>query len=114
MDRIALPGDSINISVITLMEVKGFAFQTMQEEDFVDALCNLFHIIPLNDNIVDEVINIRKKHRIKLPDCIILATAIVNHCSIVTHNTSDFESFASLVNLIDPMVKGTKSGLSRK
>lgn len=102
LDQVGLPGDSLHISVITLMEVKGFAFRTIEEEAFVDTLCKHLDVIHLNDDIIDEVIRVRKISRIKLPDAIILATAIVSGCTIITHNTSDFVAFSSLVRLVDP------------
>ena len=58
-----------------------------------------------NDSIINEVIRLRKKSRIKLPDAIILATAIVCGCTLVTHNTSDFIAFSSLIHLVDPLIK---------
>ncbi len=36
---------------------------------------------------------IRKTNRIKLPDAIIYATALVNNLTLITRNTSDFPPF---------------------
>ena len=105
IDQVGLPGDSLHISVITLMEVKGFAFKTAEEEDFVNTLCEFLDVVHLDDGIIDEVIKVRKKSRIKLPDAIILATAIVSGCCLVTHNTDDFVAFSSMVQLLDPLDK---------
>ena len=37
---------------------------------------------------------LRKKHKIKLPDAIVWATAQVNQCILVTRNTKDFPHHA--------------------
>ena len=105
LNHFARAGDYLHISVITLMEVKGFAFATKREELFIDNLCKYFFIEHLNDVIVDEVIKIRKKHRIKLPDAIILATAFLNDYTLVTRNTDDFKQFSNSIKIIDPFNK---------
>ncbi len=105
LNQFARPGDSLHISVITLMEVKGFAFASKEEERFIDQLCSLLVIEALNEPIVDEVIRIRKQHKIKLPDAIILATAFINGCALITRNTIDFKPFLKSLPVIDPMAK---------
>lgn len=46
--------------------------------------------LDITDAVIEETINIRKAIKIKLPDAIIAATAIVNNLKILTDNTSDF------------------------
>lgn len=104
LEDFAKPGDSFYISVITLMEVKGFQFASKKEEDFINSLCSHFETVYLDDEIVDEVILMRKKHKIKLPDAIILASALVNEYILVTHNIEDFKIFSNRVSLVDPLV----------
>jgi len=58
-------------------------------------------IIPLNDDIVKTTIEIRKKNKIKTPDAIIAATAIVLGYTLITRNTNDFKKLDSL-KIIDP------------
>ena len=45
--------------------------------------------------------DIRKKHRIKLPDAIIAATALVYELTLVSRNVSDFRNIEGL-ELINP------------
>jgi predicted nucleic acid-binding protein len=103
LNQFARPGDSLHISVITLMEVKGFAFESKTEEHFIDRLCSLLVVEALNEPIVNEVIRIRRQHKIKLPDAIILATAFVNDCVLITRNTIDFKPFLESLPVIDPI-----------
>jgi len=50
----------------------------------------------LEENIILETIQIRKKHNIKLPDAIIAATCLVNNFSLITNNTKDFDKITGL------------------
>ena len=105
LDQFARPGNSLHVSVITLMEVKGFAFDSKAEEQFIDQLCSLFIVEAINEQVVEEVIKIRKQYKIKLPDAIIMATAIVNDCTLITRNIQDFKQFDSLLPIIDPLAE---------
>ncbi len=44
-----------------------------------------------------ETIRIRRGNNIKLPDAIIAATCIINHCCLVTNNRKDFEKIEGLM-----------------
>ncbi|HET9505789.1 MAG TPA: type II toxin-antitoxin system VapC family toxin [Hymenobacter sp.] len=55
----------------------------------------------LDANIVRETIAIRRQRKIKLPDAIIAATALVHNHILVTRNTADFKQLAGL-QLLDP------------
>ena len=80
------------ISVITKIELLGFTATPPSIFAFVDEAS----IIPLSDEIVDKTIELRTKHRIKLPDAIIAATAIIFDLVLITHNTSDFKNIKGL------------------
>lgn len=48
---------------------------------------------------------IRKKKKIKLPDAIIYATAMVNNCELVTADVKDFRGLEAGVNVYNPVPK---------
>ena len=93
--------DEIYISIITYMEVLGFKFNDEIEKQRVKNLLQSFEIIWLKNNIVEEVINIRQKVIIKLPDAIIAASAKIFEFDLFTRNTKDFENISGL-NVINP------------
>ncbi|WP_414693006.1 type II toxin-antitoxin system VapC family toxin [Parapedobacter sp.] len=53
-------------------------------------------VIGLDNNIVNETIRIRKIHKIKLPDALIAATAVVNDLTLIADNEKDFLKVSGL------------------
>lgn len=90
------------ISVITKIEALGYQFKNIDELSLLVGLCHELPVVPLSDIIAEETINLRKNNRIKLPDAIIYATALVEGLPLLTNNISDFKSLNGNVKLIDP------------
>ena len=91
------------ISVITYMETLGFPFDTLREKQFVQHILSLFENIYIDKEITEKVIEIRQYKKIKIPDAIIAATAIVKGCDLMTKNCNDFKNIDSL-NIINPFL----------
>ena len=51
-----------------------------------------FEIIPLDLAVAESAVQLRRAHRLRLPDAIIWATAQVNDAVLVTRNTKDFNA----------------------
>jgi predicted nucleic acid-binding protein len=84
-----------NFSIITKIELLGFSTSESNLlilENFV----NDSQIQLLSDEIVQKTIEIRRKYKIKLPDAIIAATAMVNQLTLVKRNISDFRNIDGL------------------
>lgn len=81
---------SPQISIITKMEVLIGA--TKDNEEIIKAFLSNFTIVPLNENIAEIAVDIRKKHKIKLPDAIIWATAKYENSLLITRNIKDFSA----------------------
>ncbi len=62
------------------------------------AASTIFH---LEEPVVLKAIDIRKNFRVKLPDAIIAATAVVHGFALITRNSADFEKIKGL-QVIDP------------
>jgi predicted nucleic acid-binding protein len=90
------------ISVITKIEVLGYKFNNSDEHDLLLNICNELRVFPLSDEIADAAINLRKNYRIKLPDALIYATALVENLPLLTNNIKDFNSLDRKVKLINP------------
>jgi len=96
----AIIDDIPNISVITKIEVLRFN-TTVDVYKILENFINESTVFDLNESIVERTISICKSHRIKLPDAIIAATAIVHDLALITRNTGDFKNIAGL-ELINP------------
>ena len=88
------------ISVVTYMEIFGYKFKDIKEERYIKELLELFGVIYIDKAIADNVIKIRKKKKIKLPDAIIAGTALRENIHLITRNISDFKNTG--VKVIDP------------
>lgn len=76
------------ISIITVMEV--LEGETSKTEGPVRQFLNSFQHLALDSKISEAAVQLRRQHKIKLPDAIILATAQVHGRLLVTRNTNDF------------------------
>jgi len=85
---------------MTQIEVLGFS-NPPEIQTFLNEFIAASLVIPLNDDIVNTTIEIRKKNKIKTPDAIIAATAITLNYPLITRNVSDFKKLAAL-KIIDP------------
>lgn len=93
--------ESVAVSVVSYMEVLGFPFSNENEKLLLETFFSQIEIIDLSPKIVEQVITIKQANRIKLPDAIIVATALVHDCSLVTRNISDFKHFTEIA-LVNP------------
>lgn len=86
-------------SVISKIELLGFA---QSDEAQGRKLLSYLLEIPLNSEIAEQTIQIRKAYKIKLPDAIIAATALINGFMVVSRNKKDFARISNLI-LINPV-----------
>ena len=93
--------DSVpNVSVITKIEVLGFNAPEEHSQTLISFM-NDATVLDLTGNIVDATIDILKKFKVKLPDAIIAATAMIYGLVLISRNTNDFKNIQDL-QLIDP------------
>lgn len=108
-DEILNDYDQHSISIITYMEMLGYDFTDSNEEKLIRKFMQLFDIIHLEMEIANEVISLRKKKKIKLPDAIILSSAKLNNHDLMTFNLDDFENIESDVHIFKPPIKDIRN-----
>jgi len=88
--------EEINVSVISKIEVLSY---DPDKDDNYQVLVDFFEssiTFDLTSDIVGKTIKLRQKQKIKLPDAIIAATAVVNNFTLITRNIKDFEKIDGL------------------
>jgi predicted nucleic acid-binding protein len=93
---------NLYLSSITYIESLGYSFSSKEEEKEISELCEIFERLFLTEKVEEQTIQIRKTKKIKLPDAIIAATAIVYDLTLVTCNTDDFKNISGL-KILDPL-----------
>ena len=85
-----------NISVISKIELLGYSppsnASLQPVQDFVDKAT----VYPLDDVVVQKTIEIRRVKKIKLPDAVIAATALIYGFEIISRNKTDFSGIEGL------------------
>jgi predicted nucleic acid-binding protein len=100
MDNIAKEARPV-ISAITEIELLCWKTATENDLEVLRSFISESLVIELEQPIKYKTADIRRKHRIKLPDAIIAATALVYELSLVSRNKSDFKDINGL-KLINP------------
>jgi predicted nucleic acid-binding protein len=89
------------ISVITEIELLCWTTPVESDRKLLNDFIHDSLVIELEQPIKFKTAEIRQKHRIKLPDAIIAATALANHLTLITRNAKDFDSIDGLA-LVNP------------
>ena len=76
--------DECAYSSITRMELLGFPAITTNEIKIISSLLSQMTQLNIERTIEDKTIHLKQQHRIKLPDAIILATAINHNIELIT------------------------------
>jgi predicted nucleic acid-binding protein len=92
--------DIPNISIISKIEVLSYKASEIEYELLV-SFCKDALVIELNDEIVNKTIDLRIQYKLKTPDAIIAATALVYNMILITRNISDFGKVQDLT-IINP------------
>ena len=85
------------ISFITLIEYLGYKDVTKSSEEFI----SLAKVIETDKLIIQKCIDLRRNHKIKLPDAIIASTALTRNLTLITNNERDFVIIPNLT-VINP------------
>lgn len=88
------------ISVINQIELLSFNGSKDEMKILTDFI-NISQILGLTEDVVTKTVELRKHHKIKLPDAIIAATALLHNLTVISRNESDFRSIAG-IKIINP------------
>ena len=91
-----LPDGQYSVSIITEIELLSFSGMSAGEEQKIRDLLLLLDQVNLTDAVRDETIRLRRKNRLKLPDAIIAASALIQGAVLLTND----QSFSSVDGLV--------------
>ena len=87
-------------SIISRLEILSYNYTDDELKELKDFLSN-FNCINVNFEIIDKAVKNTYKKRIKVPDNIIVSTAMVNNLKLVTANEKDFKGLD--IEIINPL-----------
>ena len=92
--------DIPNISIITKIEVLGYK-TTSEADQLLSGFVDDSVLLGLTDDVIEQTIQIRKEYKLKTPDAIIAATALVYEYTLISRNMKDFKNIQGL-DVINP------------
>ena len=92
----AAQGAWVGFSAMTRLEVLGHSGLSAMDDKALRALLAQFEEVQVLPAVIDEAIRLRRSYKLKSPDAIIAATALLQRMEVVTRNTSDFNKVAGL------------------
>ena len=90
--------ETYHVSVITRIEVLSFETDPQAARDMLDLVENAQEVA-LAEPIIQRTIALRQQRKMKLPDALIAATALVHGLLLVTRYLADFKNIPGLAVL---------------
>jgi len=90
--------DDLHYSVISWMEIMSGA-DTESEKAAAKNILESMQTVALSSRVAHLAVEARRKHRLKLPDAVIWATADSEGCILVTRNTKDFDKDHPMIRI---------------
>lgn len=87
------------------MELLSYPKLKNDEAKTIKKLLTNFEIINLNNDIKEKTIKIKKKYKIKLPDSIIVASALENKATLITSDKQLFKIDELKIITINDLLK---------
>jgi len=95
--------EPVHLSVMTKIELLSYPDLEPKDEGIINEFIRGLTICGLDEAVVEKTIAIRKEVRLKIPDAVIAATALVHHAILITQNQEDFRKVGTL-RLLAPLV----------
>jgi predicted nucleic acid-binding protein len=87
---------SFIISIITKIELLGWRKHTREGYEIARDFLDRAEILPIDDDLAEFTIELKRNNNIKLADALIAATALSNELVLVTRNEDDFSILTNL------------------
>jgi predicted nucleic acid-binding protein len=84
------------ISVISRIELIGWYQASESQLNKLLPFIENAQVFNLTEEVIQQTIHIRQLYKIKLPDAIVGATAVVYNLTLLTRNTNDFKNISGI------------------
>lgn len=91
-----------NISIVTKIEFLGWDKHTPEGIEKCRRLIESANVFPLDEDVANKAIELKRKTKIKLADAVIAATAVLNRLKLATRNADDFKNIEGL-DIFNPL-----------
>ena len=91
------------VSAISRLEILGFHSISSGEQTYCEYAFQILKEFPVDNDVLTQAIELRKKYKMKLGDSIVAATALVYNQELYSRNIVDFSKIDGLVE-INPIV----------
>ncbi len=81
-----LPDGRYCLSVISELELLAYPDLTLSEEAHIKTFLQDITVVELNSTVKTHAIDLRKRYRLKLPDALIVATALAFNATLLTND----------------------------
>lgn len=88
------------LSIITQIELLCWKTDPGKEQKVKDFIADSI-ILDITSDVILHIVNIRRNKKVKTPDAIIAATALVHGCTLITNNEKDFNNIKGL-KIVNP------------
>jgi predicted nucleic acid-binding protein len=82
----AIPDGNLGYSVITEIELLSFATLSQTDEQLIRSHLDLLYRLPLEQEVSEKTIWLRRQHRLKIPDAIVAASAWAINAVLLTND----------------------------
>ena len=100
-DSVSFLGDliarqALNVSILTKIEFLGWDKHTPEGFEKCMRLMEFANVYPVDEEVAEKTISIRRGMNIRLADAVIAATALLNKMKLATRNVDDFKRIQTL------------------
>jgi predicted nucleic acid-binding protein len=92
---------ALHISILTKIEFPGWDKHTPEGFEKCRRLIKNAHLYPVEEDISNKAVELKRRAPIKLADSVIAATALLNNLTLATRNKEDFKGIDGL-EIINP------------
>ncbi|MFH1146075.1 MAG: type II toxin-antitoxin system VapC family toxin [Pseudomonadota bacterium] len=100
-DSVSFLGDliarqALSVSILTKIEFLGWDKHTPEGFEKCRRLLEFANVYPVDEEVAEKTISIRRGMNIRLADAVIAATALLNNMTLATRNVDDFKKIQAL------------------